>query len=145
MSVEIAAPIERVWALVSEADHLGTWFGDAGATIDLHPGGAMSLTWREHGTALVRVEQVQPPTMLAFVWGRGAGREPEPGVMTRVVFRLSSTAAGTRVWVEETGFAALTGTDEQREAARQDNIGGWNAEIGELKQYAEQRAGAVRE
>jgi uncharacterized protein YndB with AHSA1/START domain len=27
----IAAPVERVWALLTEAEHLGRWFGDAGA------------------------------------------------------------------------------------------------------------------
>ena len=29
----IAAPVERVWALITEAEHLGRWFGDAGAEI----------------------------------------------------------------------------------------------------------------
>ena len=38
----IAAPVERVWALLTEAEHLGRWFGDAGAEIDLRPGGAWS-------------------------------------------------------------------------------------------------------
>ena len=38
----INAPSERVWALITEAQHLGRWFGDAGAEIDLRPGGAMT-------------------------------------------------------------------------------------------------------
>ena len=33
--VLIDAPVERVWALITQAEHLGTWFGDAGADIDL--------------------------------------------------------------------------------------------------------------
>jgi uncharacterized protein YndB with AHSA1/START domain len=39
----INAPVERVWELITEAEHLGRWFGDAGAEIDLRPGGAMIL------------------------------------------------------------------------------------------------------
>ena len=39
----IAAPVERVWSLITEAEHLGKWFGDAGAEIDLRPGGALRL------------------------------------------------------------------------------------------------------
>jgi uncharacterized protein YndB with AHSA1/START domain len=47
----INAPQERVWELLTEAEHLGRWFGDAGAEIDLRPGGAMTLSWEEHGTS----------------------------------------------------------------------------------------------
>ena len=43
----INAPVERVWELITEAEHLGRWFGDAGAEIDLRPGGALVLRWSE--------------------------------------------------------------------------------------------------
>ena len=56
--VQIDAPVEHVWALLTQAEHLGTWFGDAGAEIDLRPGGMLSLSWEEHGTAHGRVERV---------------------------------------------------------------------------------------
>src|SRR6185436_17881389 len=52
----IAAPVERVWELVTAPEHVGTWFGDAGAEIDLRPGGAMALRWEERGTLLRVVE-----------------------------------------------------------------------------------------
>ncbi len=29
--VAIAAPVDRVWALLTQAEHLALWFGDAGA------------------------------------------------------------------------------------------------------------------
>jgi uncharacterized protein YndB with AHSA1/START domain len=38
----INAPQERVWELLTEAEHLGRWFGDAGAEIDLRPGGRIA-------------------------------------------------------------------------------------------------------
>jgi hypothetical protein len=30
----INAPVERVWDLITEPEHVGRWFGDAGAEID---------------------------------------------------------------------------------------------------------------
>ena len=38
-TVEIAHPPAKVWAALTTAEGLGTWFGNA-ATIDLRPGGA---------------------------------------------------------------------------------------------------------
>ena len=50
--VTIEAPVERVWALITEPEHVGTWFGDAGAEIDLRPGGDIEFRWHEHGNTL---------------------------------------------------------------------------------------------
>ena len=47
--IDIDAPPDVVWAIVTEARHLAGWFSDE-AEIDLRPGGAMVLTWRGHGT-----------------------------------------------------------------------------------------------
>ena len=35
--ITIAAPIERVWSILTEAEHIHGWFADA--EIDLRPGG----------------------------------------------------------------------------------------------------------
>src|SRR5256714_12456447 len=64
----IAAPVERVWRLLTDADHLGTWFGDAGAEIDLRPGGTLVLRWVEHGTVHARVERVEPDRLFSYRW-----------------------------------------------------------------------------
>ena len=31
-TIYIDAPVERVWTIVTEPEHLGQWFGDAGAS-----------------------------------------------------------------------------------------------------------------
>ena len=82
-SVLIAAPLQRVWDLVTSAEHVGRWFGDAGAEIDLRPGGAMSLSWREHGTYHGRVEAVEPPTASPGAGCRRSGRRPTRCPATR--------------------------------------------------------------
>ena len=67
--VVITAPIERVWATITQPEHVGTWFGDAGAEIDLRPGGAILIHWADYGTGYGIVERVEPPRVFAF---RGA-------------------------------------------------------------------------
>jgi uncharacterized protein YndB with AHSA1/START domain len=48
--IVIDAPVERVWSVVTEAQHIGRWFGDVGAEIDLRPGGAFRCSWDKYGT-----------------------------------------------------------------------------------------------
>ena len=139
--VRIAAPVERVWALVTEAEHLGTWFGDAGAEVDLRPGGELLLRWARAGggavTAKARIEQVEPPRRLSYRWVPGeAGGELVDGHTTLVELTLREDGDGTLLKVVESGFASLTFPDDDRERRRADNTGGWAAELDELVRYA---------
>ena len=139
----IAAPVERVWTLITEAEHVGRWFGDAGAEIDLRPGGAMVFRWSEYGTSRGTVVAVEPTSRFAYRWapfGRGRGDEPVEGNSTLVEFTLEPEGDGTRLRVVESGFAALDGTDEQRAEWLQGNTGGWEQETDELREYAEKVA-----
>ncbi len=53
--VVIQAPVERVWAVLTQAQHVATWFAFAGAEVDLRPGGSIVMRWEEHGTFYARV------------------------------------------------------------------------------------------
>ena len=55
-TVEIAHPPARVWAALTTAEGLGTWFGNA-ASIDLRPGGAAEMTWTSGDKASMRIER----------------------------------------------------------------------------------------
>lgn len=139
----INAPVERVWALITEAEHLGRWFGDAGAEIDLRPGGAIVLRWADHGTNRGRVVAVEPPTRFAYRWAPfkdPGGEEPAEGNSTLVEFTLEPKGDGTLLRVVESGFASLATSDEQRAANHAGNTRGWEFETGELAEYAEQVA-----
>jgi uncharacterized protein YndB with AHSA1/START domain len=135
----IAAPVERVWTVLTEAEHIGGWFADAGAEIDLHPGGALVMHWKEHGTAKARVEAVEPPRRFAYRWTahHAAGEEPTEGNSTLVEFTLTPEGDGTRLRVIETGFATLATSDEQRRGNYDDNVGGWATVVGRLADYAQ--------
>jgi uncharacterized protein YndB with AHSA1/START domain len=133
----IAAPVERVWTLLTEAEHVGRWFCDAGAEIDLRPGGAMVMRWTEHGTAHAEVVAVEPPHRFAYRWASAADTEPIPGYSTLVEFTLDPTGDGTRLRVVESGFETLETTDEQRRAQFEDNTEGWEIQLGRVREEAE--------
>ena len=137
--VVIYAPVERVWELVTEAEHLGRWFGDAGAEIDLRPGGAMVLRWAEHGANHGRVVAVEPHTRFSYRWAPfrdPGGEEPVEGNSTLVEFTLAPEGDGTRLRVVESGFASLATTEQQRAENLEGNTEGWRLELGELQEYA---------
>jgi uncharacterized protein YndB with AHSA1/START domain len=136
----IDAPVERVWELITQAEHLGRWFGDAGAEIDLRPGGAMALRWSEHGTTRGRVVAVEPHTRFSYRWAPftdPSADEPGAGNSTLVEFTLQPEGDGTRLRVVESGFASLATSDAQRQQNLKGNTEGWRFETGELRAYAE--------
>jgi uncharacterized protein YndB with AHSA1/START domain len=131
----IAAPVERVWTLLTEAEHLGRWFGDTGAEIDLRPGGAFSLSWEQHGTVRGRVVDVEPNARFSYRWiviGDREHGDPVEGNSTLVEFTLAPAGDATRLRVVESGFAALATTDEQRRSNYDDNVGGWRQVLDQL-------------
>jgi uncharacterized protein YndB with AHSA1/START domain len=136
--VLIAAPVERVWELITTAEHLGRWFADAGAEIDLRPGGAMSLTWQRQGTVHGRVETVEPPHRFAYRWVHtsDAPEEASPANSTLTEFTLAAEGGGTRVSVVESGFAALDLDVAARAELFASHARGWAIELGELADHA---------
>jgi uncharacterized protein YndB with AHSA1/START domain len=139
----IEAPVERVWELLTQASHVGRWFGDAGAEIDLREGGEMIVLWREHGSARARIEAVEPHTRFAYRWAPykdPGGDEPVEGNSTLVEFTLAPDGDGTRLRVVESGFAGLATSEEQRARNLASNTEGWAAELGELADYATKAA-----
>jgi uncharacterized protein YndB with AHSA1/START domain len=142
-SVEIEAPPERVWGAVTQARHLGNWFGDAGAEVELVPGGRLVLHWTEHGTALGEVLEVDPPRLFAFRWSLVPDQGPRPGNQTFVRFTLEPLGPSrTRLTVVETGFETLDGSEAERNRHLDANRSGWRAELSELAAYLAPVAGA---
>jgi uncharacterized protein YndB with AHSA1/START domain len=137
--IVIAAPLERVWAVLTESEHVGKWFGQGEPTpVDLRPGGSMTFDHGKHGIHPAKIVNVEPPRFLAYRWASGhAGQEPVEGNSTLVEFTLTPEGEGTRLRVVETGFSCLTGSEEWRQDRFNDNAGGWPGAVGSLQQYAE--------
>ena len=131
----IDAPLETVWAIVTEPEHVGAWFSDS-AEIELRPGGDTTLTWEEYGSVRARVEKVEPPTSFSFRWARPVGAEPRTGNSTLVELSLSAEGEGTRLRVVESGFRELERSEEEKAKYAGENERGWEHELGELREYA---------
>ena len=130
-TVEIAHPPDRVWAALTTAEGLGTWFGDE-AAIDLRPGGSAWMKFGGGYTADMRVERVEEPTVFGFTW-HIFGLPGDDPRRTYVEFTLEPAGAGTRLTVVETGFAQLP--DDAHHEAYGGNAEGWTKELGELVDY----------
>jgi uncharacterized protein YndB with AHSA1/START domain len=137
--ITIAAPVARVWELITQPEHVGRWFGDAGAQIDLRPGGQLMLKWEDFGTVYGRVERVEPMTLFSYHWApfkAPGGKDPVAGNSTLIEFTLSETDEGTRLRVVESGFASLDVAAERQEELRQGNVKGWGVELGHLEELS---------
>ena len=138
--ITISAPIERVWEVLTEPVHVGTWFGTgAPAEIELKPGGVMVLDHGVHGTYPTLILNVDPPRALSYRWASAY-----PGVLateansTLVEFTLEATSDGTLLRVVESGFDALVIPEARQESAGfESHSAGWTGVVAKLGAYAE--------
>ena len=130
-TVEIAHPPAQVWAALTTAEGLASWFGDE-ATIDLRPGGPARMTFGNGHTVSMRVERVEEPAVFGYTWQIFGLPEDDPR-RTYVEFTLEPAGSGTRLTVTESGFAQLP-ADAHRKAY-DGNTQGWASELGELVKH----------
>jgi uncharacterized protein YndB with AHSA1/START domain len=108
--VDVAAPIEAVWAAWTDPAHVREWFARE-AVIELQPLGRFEILFAPEAPAGSRgaennlVLAVQAPEMLAFTWDAPPHLPEARRQRTSVVVRLEPLAAGgTRVWFEQSGW-----------------------------------------
>ncbi|WP_328668010.1 SRPBCC family protein [Streptomyces sp. NBC_00322] len=141
--ITIAAPVERVWAVLTEPEHVGSWFGQGRPTpVDLRPGGTMQLDHGEYGQFPTTIVKVDPPHHFSYRWASAfPGEQAVEGNSTLVEFTLTPDGDGTRLRVVETGFAALAIPEDKAATAGYDSHStGWTEVVGNLQKYAEQLA-----
>jgi uncharacterized protein YndB with AHSA1/START domain len=132
--IVIDAPVELVWSVVTEPEHISGWFSDS-ADLDLRPGGRAVLRWNDFGTVQARVERVEPPHFFSFRWAVDPGREIDEGASTLVEFSLRAEKDSTRLTVVETGFQGLAGPEDEKQRHFDSHRRGWEVELGELGEY----------
>lgn len=133
----IAAPLERVWSLVTRP---GFWVAEEAdpAGTEAREGESMVATNAQYGDFPVRVERVEPPTYVAYRWASAfPGQELRADNSTLVEFTLTPEGDNTRLRVVESGFAALAASEELRRRALEDNSGGWPQVLDALRARAE--------
>ena len=137
--IVIDAPVDVVWAVVTEPEQIRGWLSDS-VELDLRPGGEAAFVWDGRGTVKGRVERVEPPHVFAFRWAPALSSEPADGDLLLVEFTLTPEGEGTRLTVVETGFAQLVGSDEERRGHFDGHRRGWELELGHLVAYVAQSA-----
>ena len=134
--VVIAAPPERVWEIITQAEHVGTWFGDS-AEIDLRPGGTIVFRWEKHGTQYAMIEKIEEPRYFSYRWKPGVTNEkPGDDDSTLVEFTLTPHEGQTRLRVVETGFGRLP-LNESNAKRFENNTEGWAIQMRDLQEYVE--------
>jgi uncharacterized protein YndB with AHSA1/START domain len=138
----IAAAVERVWAVLTEPEHVGQWFGQGKpAEVDLRPGGIMRLDHGENGDFPTTIVKVDPPNYLSYRWASAhPGETATKENATLVEFTLTAEGTGTRLHLVESGFASLTIPADRTGATHESHSGGWPDALSGLRKYAEQNA-----
>ncbi|CAN5409089.1 hypothetical protein BH10ACT10_BH10ACT10_14340 [soil metagenome] len=130
-TIQIAAPIEKVWSAVTEPEHISRWFGRA--ALDGRGAGASgSLTFGDRRVPL-RVESMVEPTSISYRWGNDDALavlpdEVDDAHSTVFTFTLDPVDGGTRLTLVESGFELTSAPVANLE----DHRSGWDSELDKL-------------
>jgi len=138
----IEAPIDVVWRVVTEPDHIKQWFSEE-AELDPREGGNGRLAFGEGQTFYLQIEAFEAPRRFAFRWVHPEGTKARPDNSMLVEFTLQPEAGNTRLRVVESGFDKIDWADEKKVKYLADHSRGWEFFLGRLRDFAP-RAGAAR-
>ena len=137
--IMVAAPVQRVWAVLTEPEHIGQWFGSR-AELEPRAGGDGVLEVEGYGAFKISVVRFDPTSHFSYRWANQVGADAVPGLSTLVEFTLEPAGDGTKLRVVESDFDALPMTDAERENEMAEHTKGWRSELDEMRAYAEQLA-----
>jgi len=137
-TITIAAPIEKVWAAITEAEHIARWFGQSAVLDEVAVGAAGVFSFEGYGDFPVRIKELDPPRTIAYRWSNDKARAVDPDQVdprSSTVFRftLEPLDGGTQLTVVESGFGSLADPAASLESNRR----GWDSGLDELVAYLE--------
>jgi uncharacterized protein YndB with AHSA1/START domain len=141
-SIELKAPIARVWRALTNHEEFGEWFRvklDSPFVVGKISSGAVTFPGYEGLKWEANVVAMEAERLFSFMWcpyehdeDRDYSRAPK----TLVEFRLEPISNGTRLVISESGFNKLP-DDALRIAALRSNTQGWNMQAANLAAYVE--------
>lgn len=140
-TIELAAPIERVWTALTDHEQFGTWFRvkiDAPFVVGQPATGRITHPGYEHVVWRARILEIEAPRLFSFSWHPYAvdpDRDYSGEVPTVVEFRLEPIAKGTRLTIVESGFDAVP--EGRRAEAFRMNDRGWTQQVENIKAHVE--------
>jgi uncharacterized protein YndB with AHSA1/START domain len=138
-SIEIQAPVSRVWRALTDHNEFGAWFRvklDAPFKVGEESRGQITWPGYEHVTWRAVVQQIDPEQYFAFTWhpySIDPNTDYSEETPTLVEFHLEKTATGTRVTVTESGFGDIP--DQRRHEAFLRNSEGWTQQMKNIEEY----------
>jgi uncharacterized protein YndB with AHSA1/START domain len=145
-TIEIKAPVSRVWRALTDHREFGTWFRvrlEGPFEVGQVSRGQMTYPGFEHVRWEAVVQKMEPERLFSFTWHPYAldpnedySKEPP----TLVEFTLQTTATGTLLRVVESGFDKIP--EKRRAEAFRMNEGGWSTQIRNIAQHVEQTSKA---
>jgi uncharacterized protein YndB with AHSA1/START domain len=138
--IEIDAPAQRVWALISRPG----WFINEGTIGDFpveRDGDVDVVHHPKFGSFPIRTEKLDPPRYAAFRWlpREVSGADPA-AVGTLVEFWIDDRpAGGITLRVAESGFAALGGEAALVRKQVDENTAGWENELAAARTWVDQQ------
>ena len=142
--IVIAAPLQRVWDLVTEP---GWWVGDGTDNHTVQRGerdGDLDVIEHpKYGSFPIHTVALEPPHHASFRWAFAyVGERPDDENSSLVEFWLSEREDGILVRVVESGFDALRTAATKRDQTidQEANVEGWRVQLAALKATAERSA-----
>jgi len=138
-SVELKAPLSRVWRALTDYREFGEWFG---MTMEGPFVAGQSLRAQatnkgyEHVSFSIAVQKIEPERLFSYTWHPYAvdmTKDYSHETPTLVEFHLKETAGGTLLTVTESGFDKVP--EERRAEAFKRNDGGWAQQMRQIEAY----------
>lgn len=138
-SIEINAPIAKVWDAIADYRKFGEWFRcklDQPFQEGEWSTGMMTYPGFEHVKWEAKVIKIEAEKCLEFTWppylpDESIDLSNEPWL--HCTFELESIPSGTLVKITESGFDKLSAAI--RDEARRGNTEGWKIQAGHIQEY----------
>jgi uncharacterized protein YndB with AHSA1/START domain len=141
-TIDIAAPIEKLWDALTNHEKFGTWFRvalDQPFAVGQASTGHMTFPGYEDYRWEARVVAIEPMTYFAYEWPATGGDKDAmtAGVAewTLCEFRLEPIEDGARLTVTESGFDRVP--EPRRSNVMRSNDGGWAQQVVNIRDYVE--------
>ena len=109
-TVQIAAPIEKVWTALTLPDVIGDWMNDENVKVDLKIGGRYAFFAGETTGKFVEIER---PVILEYTWRQSTWLKEWPDSVVR--WEMRPVKGGTHVHLIHTRFPSKEEQDSHDE------------------------------
>lgn len=133
--IVLRAPKQRVFEAIADPAKIINWFPD-GVEGKLAKGERSVFDFGDFGKVAIQVVASDPHDYFAYRWVPSVGasqEDPMKQANTLVEFRLEDVPEGTRLKLNESGFASLP--NEVIEKSLSDNNEGWDTMLARLEKY----------